>query len=369
MILTNDTALKMSTKAIRHKRQPSYPLPFEIEDTLKKPIFGILKKAPFFDTKNYERKRGYFRKWTNKMFKFDGESGVLSYCDAAAYQSSSQNSEQPSVMLGKCQFFHLGIGSLCESVAELDDLDKSEFVMRLDGITGVQDKALYLSSFTPEDRTRWVSRIMLYIQNVKLDRQKLHEHQRLKQLLRSQETEITLLEEELDHLITISGGLKKQLKTYEVHAEKMRKDNNMLLDKLETVSKEITGLRSSMKETNIADQIAVMNTDIGNDQGASCRFDECEPEADKALKGRANRLNSIEDGDLPNSAGMDDEEYIDAFKKFLAFKRQDILRRSVSRESRRGGSAPVSPTENNKISNILSPNIVNNLNDGVNTTL
>ena len=35
---------------------------------------------------------------------------------------------------------------------------------RLDGITGVQDKALYLSSFTPEDRTRWVSRIMLYIQ-------------------------------------------------------------------------------------------------------------------------------------------------------------------------------------------------------------
>ena len=38
------------------------------------------------------------------------------------------------------------------------------------------------------------------------------------------------------------------------------------------------------------------------------RFDECEPEADKALKGRANRLNSIEDGDLPNSAGMDDEE-------------------------------------------------------------
>ena len=33
---------------------------------------------------------GVVKKWTMKMFKFDSDSGVLCYCDAASYQKSNQ---------------------------------------------------------------------------------------------------------------------------------------------------------------------------------------------------------------------------------------------------------------------------------------
>ena len=41
----------------RHKRQVSGSsiTLFQVEDSLKKPLYGILMKAPFFDDKKYEK--------------------------------------------------------------------------------------------------------------------------------------------------------------------------------------------------------------------------------------------------------------------------------------------------------------------------
>ena len=53
-------------------------------------------------------------------------------------------------------------------------------------MTGVHNKSLYLASYTPEDRLKWVSRITGYTQAQQMNRVKLKEHQRLKVTIATQ---------------------------------------------------------------------------------------------------------------------------------------------------------------------------------------
>jgi hypothetical protein len=57
MAATLDRNLAGSRPSPRHKRQYSGSSVnlFEVEDSLKKPLYGILMKAPFFNDKKYEK--------------------------------------------------------------------------------------------------------------------------------------------------------------------------------------------------------------------------------------------------------------------------------------------------------------------------
>lgn len=280
---------------------------FEVQDTLKKPLYGILMKAPFFDDKKYEKvcyevsEGGAVKKWTMKMFKFDSETGVLCYCDAGSYQKSNQiAAEVPTVMLGKCQYFHVGTGAVCNSVPDMDNVDKCQFVFRLEGLTGVQNKTLYLASYTPEDRLKWVTRITGYSQTQQLNRVKLREHQRLKVTISTQDVQIKNLSAEVEDLIQLSGYLKGQVKKYQTLSGQMREDNSMLLDKLEVVSKEITGLRNSLKQNSVSNQIKRLTIEREGESDNEENEEYVSPEV----------------------------EYLEKFSKYLDFKRNDIIRLS-----------------------------------------
>ncbi|XP_063690368.1 uncharacterized protein LOC134822995 [Bolinopsis microptera] len=315
------------TPPVRHKREMSGSsiALFEMEDSLRKPLYGILMKAPFFNDKKYGKvcyevsEGGAVKKWTMKMFKFESESGVLCYCDAGSYQKSNQVADDiPTVMLGKCQYFHVGSTAFCQSEPDMDNVDKCQFVFRIDGLTGVHDKSLYLASYTPEDRLKWVTRITNYTQARLMDRVKLKEHQRLKVTISIQDGQIEHLTEELDNLIQLSGYLKSQVKKYQKLAGQMREDNVMLLDKLEVVSKEISGLRNSLKQSSVSNQIARLTLDNNN----SDTEEFVSPEV----------------------------EYLEKFSKYLDFKRNDIIRLS-HRGNRPGPSMNI---EADKASNNLS---------------
>lgn len=298
-------------------RAHSVPL-FGVSDADKKPHYGILMKGPFFDNKKYEKLKYEvadggpvnFKKWTMKMVKFEGDSGVLSYCDAATYQKSEQfQVNTPTVMLGKCQYFHVGARASCASVPELDNVEKSQFVFSIAGLTGVHDKTLYLATYTPDDRLKWVSRITSYTRTQQFNSLKITEHHRLMNTISTQDGQIQTLQSGLEDLVKMSGYLKSQVKKYQSLAARMREDNIMLLDKLEVVSKEISGLRSSLKQNSVSNQLDHLNL----------QFDE---------------NSSEQDSDFLSP----EVEYLERFSKYLDFKRNDILRMSGRKVMKRPGS-------------------------------
>ena len=60
-----------------------------------------------------------------------------------------------------------------------------------------------------------------------------------------------------------------QVKKYQSVAQKMREDNEVLLEKLEVVSKEISGLRTTLKDTNLSSlPLQSLNLGDGSDSNS-----------------------------------------------------------------------------------------------------
>ena len=60
------------------------------------------------------------------------------------------------------------------------------FIFRLEYLTGVYDKSLFLASNTPDERLKWVTRIQNYTKDQQLDQAKLKEYQSLKDIIAEQ---------------------------------------------------------------------------------------------------------------------------------------------------------------------------------------
>jgi len=297
------------------------------------PLTGILKKGPYISANASPKMSKTLKKqkWVEQFCRLDPELFQIFCCDKKS--SKLYDVEAPTETDGKCMFFHVNTNTVAEAGVEEEGAKVKDYTFKITGLNASDGNCLSMACTTAEDRDIWVKTINRTVNRISIDKARLGDHTKLRQMLTGQEAEISILEEELEKMAVVATECSGRCFLAEEKLTLKEREADDVSGKLAMANTEIASLRSQL--VIMEERTKNLNILADDVNGVSAE----EVEAAKAVmnKERSERLRTIQ----LELGG--DQDYLENYKKYLNLKRDSVLQRHGSTFSVNSPIAPKSP--------------------------